>query len=322
MHILIVNNTVIPVKEYGGVERIIWWLGKELVRLGHKVSYLVSAGSSCPFGDVFAWDPEKALNDQIPDNIDFIHMCFQTKEKLKKPYLMMYQYNYHPDEEFDINTVFVSRNHAQRNGSTSYVHNGIDPDDYGPVDFNGSRKYLIFLAWASRPEKNLKDCLYIARKTRDVLSVVGGKDKWFKRRPWVEYKGFLGGKSKNEVLRNSKALLFPVRWHEPCAITIFESLYFGCPVIGSLYGCLPELINKNLGFLSNSRSELIDAVKRLDQFDPKYIHEYTCEKLSAKRMTQGYLERYEKVLSGQTLNPHPPKRGDNYIRGELLPFYK
>ena len=43
MHILIVNNTSIPVQKYGGTERVIWWLGKQLVKMGHQVSYLVAS---------------------------------------------------------------------------------------------------------------------------------------------------------------------------------------------------------------------------------------------------------------------------------------
>ncbi len=52
MHILIVNGTPIPALRYGGTERVIWDLGKALVAAGHRVSYLVPAGSSCPFAPV------------------------------------------------------------------------------------------------------------------------------------------------------------------------------------------------------------------------------------------------------------------------------
>ena len=44
MHVLLVNTTPIPVYAYGGTERVIWDLGKSLVKLGHKVSYLVPQG--------------------------------------------------------------------------------------------------------------------------------------------------------------------------------------------------------------------------------------------------------------------------------------
>lgn len=47
MRILIVYTGFIPVKLYGGTERMIWSLGKELSRLGHELVYLVKEGSYC-----------------------------------------------------------------------------------------------------------------------------------------------------------------------------------------------------------------------------------------------------------------------------------
>jgi hypothetical protein len=54
MHILFVNHAPIPVFAYGGTERVIWDLGKSLVGLGHRVSYLVPQGSHCDFAQVLA----------------------------------------------------------------------------------------------------------------------------------------------------------------------------------------------------------------------------------------------------------------------------
>ena len=320
MRILIVHNSMIPVKDYGGVERIIWWLGKELTSLGHEVRYLVPLGSQCPFAKVYHLVPERPINAQIPDDIDVVHLCFQSAEKIRKPYLMMYQFNYHSHDRFDINTVFVSQDHAKRHNATTYVHNGIDVDEYGPVDFTVKRKYLLFLGYAKRPEKNLKDCLAICRKTKNILAVVGGKDKWYRRRPWVQYMGFIGGGRKNEVLQQSKALLFPVRWHEPFGIAIIEALYFGCPVIGSTYGSLKELVPRDVGSLSNSVPEMIGSVKNLDRFAPKRCHEYVLENFTSKHMTREYLKLYEKVLAKVPLNAAEPVNNGNFSREDLLPL--
>ena len=59
MKILLVNNTVLPALKYGGTERVIWWLGKALVQLGHEVSYLVAKGSRCSFAPVYPYSPKK-----------------------------------------------------------------------------------------------------------------------------------------------------------------------------------------------------------------------------------------------------------------------
>lgn len=320
MNVLIVLDTVIPAVQYGGTERIVWWLGKELVRRGHKLTYLAAPGSTCPFADVLSYDPHIPIHPQIPDYIDFVHLSFEPAERVKKPYLITHHGNRHTKAEFDINTVFVSRNHADRNAAVCYVHNGLDPDEYGPVDWNRRREHLLFLGYAKRPEKNLRDCAYLARKTKNVLAVVGGKAKWFKCRPWLRYKGFLGGTEKSSVINASKALLSPVRWHEPFGIALIEALYFGCPVVGSRYGSLPEVVIPDVGFLSNNLSEMEEAVRHVDRFNPKRCHAYVCDQFSVQVMTDRYLALYAKVLAGETLNPRPPVNGGDFTGVELLPI--
>lgn len=321
MHILIVNNTKIPVYGYGGTERIIWWLGKRLNELGHKVTYLVAQGSECDFAKCLIYDEHKAMNQQIPKDVDVVHFQFEPKDKPNKPYLITHHGNYHPHDDFDANTVFISENHAHRNKSECFVYNGIDIEEYGKVDFTHKRKYLLFLGWANRPEKNLKDCIYFARKTKNVLAVVGGQDKWFKRRPWVQYKGFIGGEAKLEILRSTKALLFPVLWHEPFGLALLESLYFGAPVIGTPYGSLPELVPHSVGYLSNKRSDLVKSLENIDQFDPKKCHEYVCDQFTHKHMTDNYLQLYEQVIAGKSLNGENPVNQENFKREQLLPIY-
>lgn len=90
MNILIVNNSKIPVHLYGGTERVIWDLGKELVKLNCKVSYLVKRGSSCEFADVIAIDDSKEIIDQIPDEVDLVHFHFTPKhlDRVRKPYII------------------------------------------------------------------------------------------------------------------------------------------------------------------------------------------------------------------------------------------
>jgi len=319
MHILIVNNTVIPARDYGGTERVIWWLGKELVRLGHKVTYLTAPGSSCPFAEVLTYDPRRPFNQLIPATVDILHLHCRVNETPKKPYLMTHHGNSYPEKTFDINTVFVSRNHAQRNGAEAFVYNGLDVEEYGLVDFLRHRKYLLFLAYAKRPDKNLADCLRIARRTKNILAVIGGKPKWYNWRPWAEYKGFLAGDDKHQVLQESQALLFPVRWHEPFGLAVIEAMYFGCPVIGTPYGSLPELVRQDVGFLSNRRSKMIEAVRSLGQFDPRRCNRYVCENFTSHQMTQNYLRLYEKVLNKKPLNPRPPVNGGNFSPQQLLP---
>ncbi len=114
-------------------------------------------------------------------------------------------------------------------------------------------------------------------------------------------------KQKNRLLDASKGFLFPVRWHEPFGIAIIESLYFGCPVFATPYGSLPEIVTEEFGFLSNKSSELIDAIRNIDQFNAKKCYQYVLDHFTNVQMTNEYIKLYEKVLNGESLNQQHPK---------------
>lgn len=304
MNILLVTDLKIPAMHYGGIERIIWWLGEELVARGHKVSFLAGIGSFCEFGEMHIYNPKKTIDQQIPEGIDLVHVHFPVKETISVPYMVTLHGNSIPHEVYDINTVFISKNHAERHGSSAYVYNGLDFNEYGPVDWNMKREHMLFLGKASRSKKNLKGCIKIAKALNEKLAVVGGRGLPFSKT--VKYKGFLGGMEKSRVINQSKALLFPVIWHEPYGLAIVESLYFGAPVFGSTYGSLPELIPLEVGFTSNSYSELIEAAKNYKDYSPKYCHEYVCDSFSVRKMCDDYLRLYERVLNGENLNEIQP----------------
>ncbi len=304
MHILIANNLPIPALKYGGTERVIWWLGKELSRRGHNVTYLVPQGSSCPFAQIKIYDPLLPLSQQIPEDIDIVHSNFPVRETLATPYIVT-MHGYEPKGgTFDQNTVFVSKRHAELHHSTSFVYNGLDPDEYGKFEPSSSRSHLLFLAAIDRVEKNIKGAIHIANKSKQKLAIIGGSKFNLNRR--IKYYGLIGGEEKNSILRTTSALLFPITWDEPFGLALIESLYHGCPVIATPYGSLPEIISKEVGVLSTSMQELVAAAKDHSQFSRKFCHEYVMGNFTSKQMTDKYISYYETVLSGNQLNPTEP----------------
>jgi len=313
MHILIVNNTSIPVQKYGGTERVIWWLGKQLVKMGHQVSYLVAAGSYCDFANgVHVLNHEIPFNQQIPAGVDVVHLNCKVNETPIIPYIFTLHGNTNDQNPLDINTVFVSKNHANRYGSESYVHNGIDPADYGDPGLNQDRNYFHFLGDAAWRVKNVRGAIKIAQKAKITLRVIGGKRFNLNQGirlsfdPRVKFDGMKGGAEKNALLKGSKGLIFPVLWNEPFGLSIIESLYFGCPVFGTPYGSLKEIIVPTVGHTSNSLTELVEAVKEVDQFDKRICHEYVMGHFTSTQMATNYLSKYEMVLNGQKLNAYAP----------------
>lgn len=312
MNILIVYNGKLPSLRYGGVERVIWYLGSALASIGHKVSYLVQNGSYCPFANVIVYDPTKPLPGQIPFDTDLVHFNFQPDEVPDMPYLVTIHGNLPPETEFFRNTNFVSKNHAKRYGADAYVYNGLDWNSYGKPDYTNARNYVHFLGKAAWRVKNVKDAIRIAARNKIEIKIMGGTRInlkmgvriTFSRR--ATFYGMVDDKTKTEVLRHSKGLIFPVQWHEPFGLAVIESLYFGCPVLGTAYGSLPELVPAACGFLSNSIEELVRAFKHLESYNRPLCNEYVSDLFNSAKMAQNYIGLYERVLNGEPINKRVP----------------
>ena len=312
MNVLIANMSSIPVYAYGGTERVIWDLAKQLVNFGHQVTFLVPKGSHCDFAKVIEMDPYTSIAAQIPTDIDIVHFQFQPNVTgLNVPYVVTEHGNAQLEEHLNQNTIFVSRDHAQRHNSDSYVLNGLDWSNYGEVDWKQERNYYHFLGKAAWRLKNVKGAIHIAKKANQQLRVLGGDRFNFKRglrltfSPQIKFHGMVGGEEKLSLLNGSKGLIFPVRWHEPFGLDIIESMYFGSPVFSTPYGAIPELVPNECGLLSNNADVLVDAIN-MQKFDPLYCQQHVVNHFNAEKMAQGYLEKYRKVMRGEQLNDFQP----------------
>lgn len=314
MRILLVHDAIIPAKTYGGIERVIVCLGRELIKLGHKVIFLVKKGSTSDFGEIIAIDNKLSIAEQIPSNIDIVHLPGELPEleSLKVPYLITMHGNINDQRQLDKNTVFVSKNHAERFQSDQFIYNGLDWDEYSKYRIHVQRKDFHFLAKAAWKVKNIHGAIDLIHQTRmENLNVLGGVRFNFNMgirftfSPRVKFYGMIGGEQKDKLLNESKGLIFPVRWHEPFGLAIIESLYFGCPVFGTTYGSLPELVSPEVGFLSNSIPELLANLN--NNYNPSLCHSYARDNFNSKRMAVQYLEKYERILSGENLNSISPQ---------------
>lgn len=313
MHVVFEFPGTIPALTYGGIERVIWFLGKELVKKGHKVSYMVSAGSTCDFGNVIPVVSNEDIIRKMPNDADIVHFSRTPISDIEKPYIYTFHGNEGDTDDLDLNTVFVSGNHAKRFGSICFIYNGMNWDDYGTPDFVGDRGYFHFLGKAGWRVKNVKGAIKVAQRAKQRLKVLGGTRLNFKMGfrftidPRIKFYGMVGGDEKNKLLRNSKGLIFPVRWHEPFGIAITESLYFGCPVFGTPYGSLPELVTSEFGHLSTDSNELAESILNADSYSKKKCHEYARDKFNSRVMAEAYIKKYEQVLNGASLNEKKPR---------------
>lgn len=325
MHVLIFINKVLPVTAYGGTERVAWYLAKELAQQGCEVTFLAAQGTTCPFANVIVFDPERDINEQIPASVDIVHLNAPFATPIEKPTLLTCHGNLtslvqHP------NMVFVSKNHAARYGSQSFVYNGLDWDDYGAVNLSAPRSYFHFLGKAAWRVKNVVGAIAVVKALpAERLMVLGGHRCNLKMgfrltlSPKISFKGMVGGQKKIQLLQGSKGLIFPVKWDEPFGLAITESLYMGAPVFGTPYGALAELVTPEVGFLTNKASEMVEHLKNDYAYSPRVCHEYARDCFNAKVMAVGYLKKYEQILNGEVLNPTPLRVIDTGMKRPWFP---
>lgn len=325
MKILLVHQGLsVPVHSYGGTERVIWDLAKGLVALGHEITLLVPEGSVCDFAKVIGVNPQKGILAQIPKNaFDLVHLQFRLEDEPDFPYIVTEHGNTKTPLPLNLNTVFISKNHADRYGSKEFVHNGLDWASYGSVDWTIPRRHHHFLGKGSWPVKNLKGAIQVARRAGVELAVLGGTrlnlSRTFRFTPWrsIHFHGMVGGELKFRLLNESKGMIFPVRWNEPFGLAVIESLYFGNPVFATPYGALPEIVLSDHGYLSDSVSDLAMAVRE-KKFDPRECHQRAVSMFNHVAMAKGYLEKYQRVLDGERMNASQPVLKDN--GHQLLPW--
>jgi hypothetical protein len=85
MNILLAIPKILSVIRYGGTERIVWWLGKELSASGHKVYFLVKPGSFSEFATIIPYRNDVPFNRQVPADVDVVHLHYEPDEIPEKP---------------------------------------------------------------------------------------------------------------------------------------------------------------------------------------------------------------------------------------------
>jgi hypothetical protein len=315
------HDSPLPVKTYGGIERMLFWHMKELVIQGHKVCLIGHQDSQLDeYGIELIIQKEKDWYKQIPKDSDLIQLFYNYTPPIDIPCVQTIGGNGKPDELFTENTVFVSQKHAANHGSDCFIYNALDFDEY-PYRPKAKREWenFLFLAKASWKVKNLKHSVKACKKTKKHLHIAGGRSLF--PNSYIHNYGMVGGDEKLEIIRKCDAHLFPVRWHEPFGLAVIEAMAQGLPVIASPYGSLPELIENGTGIIVSNTDELERVLKDPPQFlSADEIREYAQNKFSIQVFTNDYIKLFEKVLRGEKLNKQEPCWNLPQKADELLPF--
>src|SRR5689334_23626759 len=300
MHIAVASHQPLPAKGYGGPPRVIMALARGLAALGARVTLLAPPGTRVPEATVVAVPPRKpddgaALAPYIPRDADLVHVHFPLRHPPTSPPLVQTVHgNLKAGGPPSPNTIFLSRDHARRHKSETFVYNGLDPADYVFRRFpKRASQYDLFLG-KLHSAKGYHWAVEAAKHSGHRLIVAGGWRPSFTGS--VEYVGEVDGSTKAALLARARCLWNPAQWDEPFGLVTVEALLSGTPVLGTRRGALPELISHEVGALCDTMEEMVAAAETIHQRDPAACRARAEKGFTHRVMAEAYVRMYRAVI--------------------------
>jgi glycosyltransferase involved in cell wall biosynthesis len=304
VHIAIASHYRLPVREYGGTERVVVALVRGLVASGHRVTLLAAPGTRVPEATLLEvsparlTDPTMDLAALLPRGTDIVHAHFPVPRDVAYPMVQTLHGNLGGGAVAPANTIFLSRDHARRHGRTSFVYNGLDPAEY--VFRSSKADYDLFLGRLHRA-KGYRWAIEGARRSGHRLLVAGGWRPSLRR--GIRFVGRVGGAEKAELLAGARCLWMPALWDEPFGLTTIEALLSGTPVLGTRRGALPEVIVPEVGALCDTLDEMIAAAGTIHMRSPEACRAHAERHFSHIVMAEEYVRTYREFLASGSLPP-------------------
>jgi glycosyltransferase involved in cell wall biosynthesis len=185
------------------------------------------------------------------------------------------------------------------------IHHGIDLDLY--TVGQRKRNYLSFLGRIA-PVKGTHIACEVAKRSGIPLKIAGEVQPIFQEyfdtlvKPHIdgkliEYVGEADLAAKNELLRDSLAMLFPIQWNEPFGLVMIEAMACGTPVLALPGGAVQEVVRDGVsGYISQNADEMVEHARKLDgAFNPVSVRQYCQQYFSVERMVADYLALYQEI---------------------------
>lgn len=314
---------LVPPPGYGGIERVVALLDRELARRGHDVTLLASGGSTSggqlvpvvpePLGrhlDVAT--KERAARQAaaaLRDADVVLNHWWRLLDHVTSPAPVLTTVHYPLDTEpWRGNFLqrrqwpYVSISASQHRAAPSLhfvanVYNGID---VVAMPFSASAgQYFAYLGrlW---PEKGVDIAIKVAQAAGVPLKVAAKLDhvhrEWFDaevmpllRLGGVELVGELTAAQCGSFLAGALALLHPARWSEPFGLAMVEAMACGTPVLALRRGAAEEIISDGeTGFVVDTEEEMVGAVRRIDALSRRACRVRVEEHFDYRIMADGY----------------------------------
>ena len=330
----------VPPQRYGGTELFIAQLAEGLKNSG--VDVVVYTNGRSTVGVEKRWlyqDPQWPIVGEVYANLkDFNHASWAIADAAAEcdlihlhnvPALMFSRYvenkfvytmhHIHEDtlSEFyhffpEVEYVTISDFQRQRETMPRVrtIHHGIDLNLYQLQ--NRKQDYVCFLGRIA-PIKGTHLAIEVAQKAGVPLKIAGEVQPIFQEyfdtmiKPHldgrlVEFVGEVDLESKNELLSNAMALLFPIQWDEPFGLVMIEAMACGTPVLALPGGAVDEVVQDGIsGFVCRDPQHMAECVPELaSRFQPANVRQYCQQYFSVERMVADYLALYQELVTEES----------------------
>ncbi|MCP9849782.1 glycosyltransferase [Cyanobium sp. Morenito 9A2] len=337
MRIALTADPELPVPPllYGGIERIIDLLARELTRRGHGVTLLAHPDSRTE-AELVPWPGRSSrsradtvrnaatlLREVRRRRFDLVHSFSRIAYLLPLlplpiPKLMSYQ---RPISHRSIHLAqALSRGSLQFSaisrwmiepvaaiGHWHLVPNGVELATYPFVADPGPMAPLVFLGRVEAI-KGPHLAIEVARRTGLPLVIAGNvpleHQDWFEATispqldEQIAYIGPVDDTQKAILLGSARALLMPILWEEPFGIVMAEAMACGTPVLGFARGVVPEVVEHGVsGFVVEGVEALAEAVGRLELRHRRASRGRVERLYAAEAVADGYLKVYGLLLA-------------------------
>jgi glycosyltransferase involved in cell wall biosynthesis len=120
---------------------------------------------------------------------------------------------------------------------------------------------------------------------------------------FIEYVGEADLATKNELLGNSLAMLFPIQWNEPFGLVMIEAMACGTPVLALPGGAVEEVVRDGVsGYVCRSVEEMARRAQSLSGvFNATAVRQYCQQYFSVERMVTDYVALYQELANDENI---------------------
>lgn len=305
MKICIVRDYTAPAKDEMGAERVVEGITKGLINLGHDVIMKLNPNST---------NTPAPLVSEIPKDCDIIHFNQWDPKDSHDSYGIPWVATIHgggmeTDPAWLKRTIdnphiiAVSQFVASRLNLKAHVWTCSDSENF--VYKKTKDDYFLWMAGTDWGEgKGLFTTIRLAKKLGIKLKLAGtGKNQGIidtiksLTDNKIKFVGAVNGQKKAELIANAKGFILLTQLPDACPTVVGECMLSGTPIIGSIHGSMPELINDKVGFICKTEADITKAIIKIGTINPEDCRDYGMENFDYMVSARKHLQCYENMLN-------------------------